>query len=289
MKRLIAVWILAIVGLVGGCSSTTFLYNNADWLVREQVDDYFSITSIQEQQLDRNIGLFFKWHRKQELPEYANFISTLNLQFADGLTREELAGLSDQIADARRRFVEASLPSASQFLATTNDKQRLHFDREFQQRLAKDRESAELPIDEQNEENFSRSLENLEGWFGDFDEKQKQVLRRISDDRPNNYAKWLDRREQRQRELLKFLGGKPEAPAIKDYLYSRYVQPKDNHVDEQEGQPRQFWLSAMLQVDQILTTEQRQRAMRKLDEYRQDFIQLSEQKEPQERTQNDSK
>lgn len=272
-----------IVGLIGGCSSTRLLYDNAPWLVRGQIDDYFSITSKQEQQLDRDIELFFEWHRHRELPEYANVISNFKRQFADGLTRDELTQVFDQLVAARIRFTEASLPSASQFLASINNTQLENFDREFRQKIAEDRERSELPIEQRMQENYDRLLDSLEDWFGDLDEKQQQDLRLISDARPDNYAQWLDYRERRHQSLVALLREKPEAAAIKTYLHNQYVKTLQQDSNHLRNTSRRYWMSAILRIDQIFTPAQRQRAMRKLDDYRQDFIHLSEQKDAEKR------
>jgi len=283
MKRIIAVWFLVIVGLTSGCSSTALLYNNAPWLVREKVDDYFSISSIQEQQLDRDIELFFKWHRSQELPEYAKEISKFNQQFDDGLTRSELINLFDQLVAARIRFTEASLQSASQFLASIDNEQLEHFDREYRQKLSEDRERTLLSIEQQRQENYDHLLDTIGDWFGDLDETQQSALRLVSDARPDNYAQWLDRREQRHQMLLEFLRGKPEASVIKAYLRSQYVETLKRNTGRLQETTRRYWVSAILKIDQIITPAQRRQAMHKLDGYRQDFIELSQQKEPEKR------
>jgi hypothetical protein len=283
MQRIKTIGLLLVIGLLGSCSSTSLLYNNAPWLVSSQIDDYFSTTSIQEQQLDHDIEMFFKWHRHQELPEYANAISSFNQQFADGLTRVELTGLFDRLVAARIRFTEASLQSASQFLASIDNEQLERFDREFREKIAEDRERTELSIEEQRQENYDRLLDTLEDWFGDFDEQQQSALRLVSDARPDNYAQWLDRREQRHQTLLEFLRGKPEAPVIKTYLHSRYVEALKQNRGRLQETTRCYWISAILKIDKIITPAQRQRAIRKLDDYRQDFIHLSEQKESEKR------
>ena len=275
MRLIVLLWILSITGILSGCSYTSFLYNNAPWFVREKVDDYFSITSNQEQQLDRDIELFFKWHRYQELPEYANLITTFNSQFSDGLTREELVLFFEEVAAARTRFAEASLDSASQFLASTNSKQLDHYDYEFQQTLNEDREKIKLPIEQRNEENFNELLDTLEDWFGGFSEKQQQQLRTISNEQPWNNSDWLKRREQRHEEFLEFMQGKPDEAAIRMFLHNRLVQGLNQNPDRLRKQTNQFWLSAMLGIDRIITSTQRQRAISRLEDYRQDFVYLS--------------
>lgn len=278
MHRLTSIWILLIAGILGGCNATSLLYNNAPWLLREKIDDYFSISSNQQKQLDRDIGLFFKWHRYQELPEYVKLISTFNRQIADGLSREELNLLFDQIAAARVRFAEASLQSASQFLVSIDNEQIELFDSEFRQELDADREHIELSVKQQKEENFSKLLDTLEDWFGDFDQKQQNALRVISDARPMTYADWLNRREQRHRELIQFLRSKPDAPSIKVYLRRQYVQGIKPNSNDRLKNSQQFWLSALLRIDQIISPAQRQQAMARLDNYRKDFDNLSRQK-----------
>lgn len=277
MHRIPSIWILLIAGILGGCNATSLVYNNAPWLVREKIDDYFSISSNQQKQLDRDIGLFFKWHRYQELPEYVKLISTLNRQVADGLSRDELNLLFDQIAAARVRFAEASLPSASLFLASIDNEQIERFDSEFRQELDEDREHIELSVQQQKEENFSKLLDTMEDWFGDFDQKQQNALRVISDARPMNYTDWLNRREQRHRELLRFLRNKSDAPSIKVYLRRHYVLRIKQNSNGMRKNSRQFWLSALLRIDQIISPAQRQRAMVRLENYRKDFDNLSRQ------------
>lgn len=245
--------------------------------MREKVDDYFSISGMQQRQLDHDIDLFFKWHRYQELPEYANLMSSFSRQISDGLTREELSLLFERVRAARVRLAEASLPGASQFLASIDDEQLELFDREFREKLAEDRERLELSIEEQKEERFKRYLETVEDWFGDFDQEQQDTLRLIINDRPLTYAQWLDRREQRHRELIQFLAKKPDAPAIEAYLHRQYVQSIKQKSDTLRNNSRQFWLTVGLEIDQIITPKQRRHAMSRLDSYREDFSDLSRQ------------
>jgi len=276
MRLITPLWILLLAGFLNGCSYTSFLYNNAPWLIREKVDDYFSITSAQQQRLDRDIELFFKWHRYQELPEYANLISTFNNQFADGLTREELVLLYNQVTAARARFSEVSLDSASQFLAGISSKQLYHYDFEFQQRLDEDREKTRLPVEQQKEEYFNELLDILDDWFGEFSEKQQQLLRAISDNQPWNYSYRLKRREQRHEEFLKFMRGEPEQVAIREFLHNRFVMVENYSLDRERNEAFEYWLSAMLRIDKIITNTQRQRAISRLEDYRQDFVYLSQ-------------
>ena len=269
-------WILLLNGILSGCSYTSFIYNNAPWLIREKVDDYFSLTSTQERQLNLDIDSFFKWHRYQELPQYASMITVFNNQFVDGLTREELISFFEQVAKAQTRSIEFSLDSTSLFLANISREQLEHFDREFQQLIDDDLEKTSLPIEQLNEENFSQLLDSLEDWFGAFDEDQQRLLRAISDNQPQSDLYILKRRENRHQSFIKFMRGNPDAPSIKAFLHNRFVKGTEQGVDHQKNEARQFWLSAILSIDKIITNSQRRQAINRLDDYRQDFIYMSQ-------------
>jgi len=269
-------WILIVCVLTGGCNSTAFLYDNAPWFVREKIDEYFSVSNTQEQQLDRDIGAFFKWHRHIELPKYAHLLSTFQAQFNDGLTRDELVFTFDKLTKARIRFGEAGLPSASRFLATASDQQLANFSREFHQELDEDRELLELSPEQRNEKIFNRLLDAVEGWTGNFSERQRQKLQVLSEAQPD-HGHWLAHREQRHQELIVFLHGKPDETDIQAYLRKQYVlRQLAGEQMEFEERIQVYWLSTILEIDAMLTQPQRSQAMKRLEGYRLDFIRLSQ-------------
>jgi hypothetical protein len=282
MYRLILTGILIASGLASGCSSTTLLYNNAPWVVSGKIDDYFSLSNSQEEQLDQDIEQLFKWHRRNELPEYATLISQFNALYVNGLTRQELVLLNDQITSARVRIARAMIDPASKFFLTVSDKQLDHFDAYFYQQLSERKKAARLSAEEASDANFDKLLDNLEDWFGNFDENQKAKLRLISDAMPNQDAERSQRREQRHREFLALLRARPERSSIKQYLYNRFVTRIDISQEQSEFRlySRQQWQSAILEIDKLITAKQRLRAMDRLIDYRDDFITLSKQTEP---------
>ena len=276
MPRLKTLLVLPVCFLFGGCFPTALLYDNADWLIREKIDDYFSLSDMQEQRLGQDIAIFFDWHRSYELPEYARIISEFSAEFADGLTEQEVASLFSEIINLRKRFGESSLPSASRLLVTLIDRQLDYFDREFHQKLNEDREVLELSLEEQAERRFTKLLDTLEDWTGGFSEAQRKKLRAVSDLRPGDYNLRLSHREQRHRQLLEFLRGNPDEAEIESYLRSQYVMRQTDGRSIEVRQPSQsYWISAILTIDQFLAAEQRNRVVARLDEFRSDFIQLS--------------
>jgi hypothetical protein len=278
MLRPILIGIL-FAAILAGCSSTTLLYNNAPWLILSKIDDYFPLSGSQQQQLKKNIGSLFEWHRQQELVEYSALLKQFNQQFLGGLTAQELTLFFDQLSAALIRFAEASIPSASQFLSTVSDEQIDAFDRGFREKLTEKAEKLNLSPDEAREESFDDFVETLEDWFGDFDEAQLTKLRTLSDARPHNRHYWFDKRQQRHEQFLTLLRDRPGEAKIAEYLHGRYVVLTKTDAEEAaislEG--RNYWRNTMLSIDQLITPKQRQNLIAQITDYSADFLALSQQ------------
>jgi hypothetical protein len=271
-------WILLTV-IITGCSSTSLVYNNADWLVRGKIDDYFQLSEHQQRQLKQDISTFFQWHRLQELVEYSNVLTQFNQQFSDGLSMQEIEFFLDKLSSARIRFAEASIQSASLFLSTVSSEQVDYFDQEFRQNQAEETERLNLSQQEFKDENHDSLVDTLEDWFGRFDEDQLAQLRVISDSRLNNQQYWFDQREIQHYRLSKFLRLKLGREKIQQYLHNRFIA-LNRHDDESRKirlQSTTYWRHAMLDIDKIITTKQRKKMIRKLDDYASDFMALSKQ------------
>jgi hypothetical protein len=281
MLRPITIWILIASGVFSGCSSTATLYDNAPRLVREKIDDYFSISQIQELQLDRDLKAFAVWHRRIELPEYVDLLSAFDNVFADGLTREEIELLFEQFAAAGTRLAQNSLGLAKAFLATVTTEQLDHYDHMFYERFTEDQKILKLSKKERIDKRFAYLLDRLEEWFGHFKDDQLNKLRLINDALPDNTAYRLEQREQRHSEFLRLLSGKPDDATIEAYLHRMFV--KRDYLNTEHREIRKHmqrkWQSAMLEIDQILTANQRQRALDRVSEYREDFKTLIKQSE----------
>ncbi|MFT4650353.1 MAG: hypothetical protein ACI9AP_000521 [Flavobacteriales bacterium] len=270
---------LLLTLLLTGCSSTSLIYNNADWLIPSKIDDYFSLSGPQRQQLKADMDGILKWHRQQELAEYSDLINQFTEQYANELTREELDLFYDKVSSARIRLVEASIPAASLFLSTVSIKQIDYYDRAFLKRRAKQATKLDTSPEEYSTENFTSFVENLEEWFGSFDENQIAQLRTISDARPDNRHYWFEQSKLRHQEFSDLLRSRPSEKEIARYLHDRFVALKRADTEEHDigHQVRLYWMSALLNVDKIIVTKQRNHFISRISDYSLDFLTLSKQ------------
>ncbi len=276
--RPILKWML-MTALLTGCSSASLVYNNADWLVRGKIDDYFSLSGPQKQQLKSNINSILQWHRQQELVKYSDLLNQFTQQYANGLNSEELDLFFDKVTSARIRLVEASIPAASQFLSTVSIKQINYYDQVLLKKGVKRAKELDNSSNEYAEENFTRFIENMEDWFGDFDKSQIKKMRIISDARPDNRQYWFDQNKLKHKKFIELLRSHPSKAIIEQYLYDRFVALKRTDVQEQDmtRQVRLYWMSAFLSIDKIIFTKQRKHLIDRLTNYSTDFLTLSKQ------------
>lgn len=283
MNQLIICFALISALLISGCNSTNLVYNNADWFVREKIDDYFSISDSQQRRLDRDIDNIILWHRTNELPRYALFIDDLTRMLADGFGETDVTKRFEDIVAARVRFAEASIAAATDFLVSVNAEQLDYMNREFYQELAEDKEELEMPAEQRREQKFEERLDTLENWFGNFDQQQAHKIRQISDELPDNHRYRLKQRERKHIAFLAFLRSKPDPESIQLYLRDRFVKRvvTDDEQRNQIHHSRGYWRIALVKLNQLLTEKQRQIAIEKLADYRGDFITLSQQQPDQ--------
>ncbi|GEM_PF-2183595 len=269
-------WLLLTV-LLNGCSSTSLVYNNSNWLIRGEIDDYFSLTSLQQQQLKTHIDGIIQWHRKQELIEYADLLNQFSLQYADGLTSKELSIVVDQVSSARIRLVEASIPTARQLLLTISIRQIDYYDQTLIEKKVEQANKLDMSDEEYADENFSRFIDIIEQWFGDLNESQMAPLRLISDARPDNRQYWFERSKLKGQEFSDLLRTRPNKEEIEQYLHDRFVELKKTDVQEHDNslQVRLYWLNALLDIDQVIDTKQREYFINRMTDYSSEFLELS--------------
>jgi hypothetical protein len=272
-------WTAIVAGsLLAGCSTTSLVYDNLPWLLHRRIDARFDLTATQSDQLKTQIAEFAAWHRRQELPRYAIEMERIETALADGLTRGEAEEFVALFREARKRLLARAIPMSAAFLHSVNDEQIAEFETTHREAMAEDRERLELPRDEQVELRFERAMDNLEDWFGAFDESQTAHVRKLMAALPDTYASWLRRREFRHRRIVTLLRGNPTPAQLEEKLREWWLTDTAALPRGMRTGRERFWNSAvtfMLEVDAVLTEAQREHAIHRLMRYRTDFVRLS--------------
>ena len=271
MLRLKNIFLLLFIlfFFVSGCSTGKLIYNYGDEMVSWQLDNYFDLTSKQEEWIEKRMRLHLDWHRRQELPRYRNFLIEVQNRSSDGLTMKELDEGYARLDQKRLRTMERLVPDTASFLAGISPEQINTLEKkmtEDNQEMEEDLESTEKLYRERQE----RFWEQMEDWFGDFSEDQQSKINRLHTEWFSGpfdpLAARLERRRKSQLRFIEEMRSSPSKTEIEKGLRLSVI----NWTGETESAKRARILrnkKRILQVDKLLTPEQRMHAVRELDEW----------------------
>ena len=126
-------WVVGLLLLLGSCNTLYLGYNNLNWLTRWNLDSYLDLTSEQDRLLNVQLAEHIAWHRKEELPQYVDFLRDIKTKARDGLTREEWREGLEQVELGWKRILDRLRPDASKLLADLDSKQVEELRSEFQE------------------------------------------------------------------------------------------------------------------------------------------------------------
>ena len=125
MSRLKNIYLLyfILLFLIAGCNTVKFFYDYADEVTSWQLDNYFDLTTQQEEWIEERMRLHLDWHREQELPRYKDFLIEVQNKSGDGLTMIELDEGYARLDQKRIRTLETLLTDTASFLAGVSPEQ----------------------------------------------------------------------------------------------------------------------------------------------------------------------
>jgi hypothetical protein len=270
--RLLFLWPLLV-----SCSALELTYSTADWVLLWNMDRYFDLSASQEEYLSREIKNIHVWHRHHELPQYAQFLDQIDEFGKNGLSQVELESIFTSVENFRVHLAkQASLPGAI-FLSTVTPVQIGH----FQQVLAQDHGRLVSEIGKESEVRLTRriasTLETLTSWLGELSVDQEIHIRQWIQEFPNTTEVWLAHRRRRQAMLVEFLYSSHDPHILEQGLYDWLADSKTGATPEYLVASRE-WREGIervvLEIDQILTRDQRMHFTRKLQRLIQDIKEL---------------
>ena len=175
-----ALLLLALAGLSACSTGTRLAYQNLDTLLRLEIGSYVDLDSTQEALLDREFDQLWAWHRRDELPAYAQALRrTADLAEQTTLDRPAVDAISDTIRAAVERIAEQALPGLARLLASLDEAQVSELLKSQQKEWDEELETFE---DETATETLQRLTEELEerieNWTGPLTPDQRAYLAR---------------------------------------------------------------------------------------------------------------
>src|SRR4051812_46472481 len=87
----IIVPLLLIAATVAGCTGLRLGYQQADIILAWRANSYFDLDRDQRREFSARLDKLLAWHRSDQLPEYASFLTTAVNRAEPGLKPDDVA------------------------------------------------------------------------------------------------------------------------------------------------------------------------------------------------------
>ena len=270
---------VALAALLGGCAMARIAYNNAEPLVRYTAHDYFDLDEGQSERFRKRLLQYHDWHRRTELPVYAELLRTAAKRGANGVSREDLAWAVEELRERYRVVVTKAVEDAAPILVTLTPPQIA----ELEKRLAKANAKYArqfLPADEDRRirAQAKRLVGRFEDWTGALSDEQEDRIERFVKAHLHTAQMRFENRKRWQREAVGLIRQVRTPRELAPRLADIFVQPANHRLPEYV-QALAAWESDLadliLDIDRTLTPEQRAHALQRMERYAEDFEALA--------------
>jgi hypothetical protein len=276
---------LAATVLLAGCGAVRFGYNQGPELAYWWLDRYVDFSETQTPAVRDALVDWFGWHRRTQLPDYAQQMTRLRTELKAEATPAQMCRWFDELQARSDAAVERALPSIAQVAQSLTPQQLRHLERQQGKRTAEFRDEFLQPDPrERMEASVQRAIDRFERFYGRLGEAQKAVIRREVQASPFDPERWLAERASRQRELLDVLRqmqterpSPPQAQTLLKGLLERNQRSSEPAYRAYQQRLVQFNCDFAAKVHNATTVAQRDAAAQRIKGWEDDFRALAAQ------------
>lgn len=192
--------------LLAGCSAVRIGYNNAPAITYWWLDSYIDFDTPQAQPVRASLDALHAWHRKNELPLYAETLHKLQTLAPLDVTPAQICAVWDEVQAHTQRLGDAAAAGISAFTPGVRREQLRHLAVQFDKRNEKWREewmdAAPAALEKRR---LKQAVERAEMFYDRLEDAQLAILReriaRSSFDAHLTYREIL----RRQADILQVL------------------------------------------------------------------------------------
>ena len=272
--------LILVFAVLSGCSTVRVAYNQADTLLGWMANDYFDFDSSQKSEFNTRLDTLLKWHRQEQLPEYSRFLAEIKQRTQRAATREDALWLTDGAKARFRVLALKGAADATELLATLTPDNIQALEKRFDkinQDFVKEHKINGTQ-DERRRARLERTFKRIREWTGPLTPAQEERINALNDTIPYTDHLRHQERQRRQREFLALLTKRQAKgefartlrPWLADWEAGR---PPEVKTALNEGYDKRIAL--YLEVERMLTPQQRQRLQQKIDGYIEDLNALA--------------
>lgn len=272
-----------LAGLLAGCSAIRFGYNQAPDLLFWWLDGYADFDDAQAPRVRESLAQWFAWHRRTQLPDYANLLARAQADVLADTTPDRACRWWAELRQRGDLAAEQALPYAAELIPTLKPVQIQHVERRYA-RINEEFRDDYLDKDpvQRQERALKRTVERAEFLYGALDEPQRALVARLVAASPFDAEAWYAERLQRQQEALQLLRRLSSENASRDgalatlraYGERMARSPRESYRRYQE-KLETYNCAFAASLHNATTLVQRQAAVAKLKGWEADFRALS--------------
>ena len=198
--------VLLMPGLLAGCSAVRLAYNQAPELAYWWLDGYVDFSDAQSPLARGALHDWFRWHRRDELPQYALLLAQAREQVLAPATPEQACRWFGQINERLDAAFDRALPPLADVMRRMTPAQIAHLERKY----ASTSETLENDFvkpkpQERQKAQLGRLVDRAEMIYGRLDTVQRARMAEMLVESPFDAPRWIAERRARQQDVLRTL------------------------------------------------------------------------------------
>ena len=192
--------------MLSGCSALRIGYSHAADLAYWWLDGYADFDSEQTRRLREALAQWFAWHRKTQLPDYAQLLARAQAEVRAETTPTRVCEWQLELLKRAHTAFEQAAPAAAEWALSVTPQQIQHIERRYAKANDEFRDDylQEDPR-ERNEATIKRAVERAESLYGRLDDSQRARIAVAMARSPFDPELWLAERKLRQQDALQLL------------------------------------------------------------------------------------
>jgi hypothetical protein len=269
------------LAVLTGCSTVRIGYSQLDTIALLTADRYFDLDEPQKKEFSMRVRRLHVWHRNEQLPDYAEFLTLAKARLERGLNAKDVHWFLDGIQQRYEIIANRGADDAAAILLTITPRQ-LDFLQERWEKLNRRFVSdnrLDSSLEEQRQASLQRSLKRFRDWFGSLSTDQERMIRASVEKMDMTGPFRHQDRMRRQREFLQLMELRRTPEVFKEKLRLWLIHWQAGRSPEYQRawtRWRDQNIAMLVAVDRSLTPQQRAMAAHRLQDYIDDFRALTE-------------
>lgn len=269
-------------GVLAGCSMMRVGYGQLDTIAAWRANEYFDLDAQQKDEFLQRFSRLHEWHRYEQLPDYAAFLAQARTRLNSPLKREDVLWFIDGAKARYGVLVARSSDDAAALLLTITpeqlaalqrrwDKDNRRFVREY--RLAGS-------VEDIKRARVRRTLEHTRDWVGSLGYEQEQRIIAMVNALPMTEKLRYEDRLRRQREFMQLMARRGDdrerfAGRLRQWLIG-WDKGRTPEYEQRFNKWFEQRVQLVIEIERMLTPHQRTIALKRLQDYINDFTHLAE-------------